>query len=100
MSDFTDGPGLRSLLPTEPGRWLWARLQVYLLVLVTVVVGFFFVADWQAQLVAPPDVPEAVWFLGWASELLHALMILAVSGAWTRAWRGWSGRTGHGHGHS
>lgn len=98
MSEFSDRPGLRSLLPAEPGRWLWARLRIYLLVLVSVVVGFFFVADWQGH-PAPDDAPELAWQLRSISELGHAIMLVIVSLAWAREWRSRSGKPGHGQRH-
>ena len=48
MSDFPDTAGLHSLLPAEPGQWVWSRVKVYLAVIAGIVVGFFFFADWYA----------------------------------------------------
>src|SRR4051812_16639272 len=59
MSDFPDSAGMRSLLPAEPGRWVWSRLKVYLAVLVLAVVGFFFFADWYA---GPAGRDPFTWF--------------------------------------
>ena len=74
MSDFPNTAGLRSLLPSQPGPWLWSRMKVYLAVLAACVAGFFFFASWYA---APPT-NSAFSFFQTTWSLLAA--VIAVFG--------------------
>jgi hypothetical protein len=79
MGQFRADLNLRTVLPPKPGRWLWSTLRIYLLVLGTVIAGFFFLAGWLA---APGQrTGQLVFPLG-------ALVILIVGIVLDRWWRG------------
>lgn len=48
MSGYTKETGLLQFLPSEPAKWFWTRVKLYVAILAAVVAGFFFVAGWYA----------------------------------------------------